>query len=617
MELRLRTLSPIHIGSGNDIQPFDYVAQNGAFSRVHFEAFAERLFDANPEALTQLSEWITGTAAKIAELEEQRRQNRERARDFVNDLNMLRRNFTLTHFANAVLKMPDMAQALMTDDALARYRCPINTDRQYTLKEQIKTADNGLFIPGSSLKGALRTALAFLVLTEADEPFKRELLNGVRGTDRRGLARYPDEARQLRTRRDYRELNRLEAKLGEEIEKTIFRCGSIPRGKDVSYSEIHFDLMRSIQVSDTFNPAAQLSVLMTCPFLREKVRNNPGAAPKLTTQTPILLESLLPNSAFSLRIDADLGFLKLAREAKDEWIGLDARFERLFGFSRTSLAQTDPATASRRVIDRILDACAKFSAAIAAEEMRWAGQFGPQDTGRIADFYRNLNALNGETPIRLGWGSHFMATTILLALRNDPVLGDTMTDLVRAFEVDLIWSMKGKAGDPKTRTVRLDTFPRSRRMAAFGRSATAPFGWVALSDPAVPAGESLLDVEALTRLFRQERPAGTGRSPQRPDATVRETPRQAQQAKRAMQEAMRGLKPTQTQPRTSGVRENAKISAEVVSNDGRTVVVRLLENQNEEVSFQQPAYRFQTGDRVKVKVQRVDNSGRVTRVVPA
>lgn len=612
MDMTLKTLSPVHIGSGNNIEPFDYVTRNGTYSRINFEAFAERLFDLNPDHLTRLSTWITETSERIDELDRQRRRDRNRRREFQNELNAVRRNFTLSHFAENQIQARDLSDRLMTDDDLAHYRCAINTDRQYQLKEQIKTANHELYVPGSSLKGALRTALAFAVLTEADEEFKYRLKNR--------LSRYPDKARRSKTRR-------LETDLGQEIEQAIFRCGVQSRGR-TSFSEIHFDLMRGLRVSDTFNTDAQLAVLMVNTFLRQVDRNNRRGTPRLSAQAPVLLEALLPQSSFSVRLNVDLDFVRHAQPgAKGEWIELDERFERLFGFSRAELQTMNNATASSRAVERILSACRIFSATIAKEEMRWAEQFEQNDARRILSFYNRLNALSNCVPVRLGWGSHFMSTTVVLALRNDSILGEVMTDIVRAFEIDLIWNMKGKAGNPKTRTVRLDTFPRSRRMAALGRSPGAPFGWVALSGPEVEIGDPLVDVDELTQLYRSSQSQSGGRSQgrsqrsgyggHRPSTSFE--PRETARSQGAKREASRGLQRLQTQrsQTQAAIREGQRVNAEVVSKDGMTVVVRLIDNQNEEVRFQQPAYPHKPGDRVKMKVQRVDqNTGKVTRVIP-
>ena len=84
-----------------------------------------------------------------------------------------------------------------------------------------------------------------------------------------------------------------------------------------------------------------------------------------------------------------------------------------------------------------------------------------------------------------------------------------------------------------------------------------------------------------------------------------------------MQEALRGLQSLRTGQSQASVREGQRVNAEVISNDGRNVVVRLIDNQNEELRFPQPAYPRKPGDRIKVRVQRVDNNtGRVTRVIP-
>ena len=71
----------------------------------------------------------------------------------------------------------------------------------------------------------------------------------------------------------------------------------------------------------------------------------------------------------------------------------------------------------------------------------------------------------------------------------------------------------------------------------------------------------------------------------------------------------------QSQKSQTSVRIGQQVNAEVISNDRRTVVVRLIDHQNEELRIQHPYYLRKKGETVKVKVQNVDdNTGRVTRV---
>ena len=166
----------------------------------------------------------------------------------------------------------------------------------------------------------------------------------------------------------------------------MFRCGAQSRGR-TSFAEIHFDLMRGLQVSDTFKTDAQLAVLMANTFLRQVDRSNRRGTPRLNAQAPVLLEALLPQSSFSVRLNVDLDFVRHAQPgAKGEWIELDERFERLFGFSRAELQTMDNATASSRALERILRACQMFSSEIIKEEVRWAEQFEQNDTRRILKF---------------------------------------------------------------------------------------------------------------------------------------------------------------------------------------------------------------------------------------
>ena len=88
--------------------------------------------------------------------------------------------------------------------------------------------------------------------------------------------------------------------------------------------------------------------------------------------------------------------MKIVRNAQPgakEWIELDERFERLFGFSRTELQTMDNSTASSRALERILRACQMFSSEIIKEEVRWAEQFEQNDTRRILNFYNSLRCI--------------------------------------------------------------------------------------------------------------------------------------------------------------------------------------------------------------------------------
>ena len=115
------------------------------YIRVHLDAVLERM---TPEQADALVAWVSERADQMVELG--RRQSDD-----------IRREMQLSNFpgADAALR-----EALRTDAALARYHGDRGFERNLQVREQVKSADDTLLIPGSSLKGALRTALAFVCL---------------------------------------------------------------------------------------------------------------------------------------------------------------------------------------------------------------------------------------------------------------------------------------------------------------------------------------------------------------------------------------------------------------------------------------------------------------------
>ena len=135
-------------------------------------------------------------------------------------------------------------------------------------------------------------------------------------------------------------------------------------------------------------------------------------------------------------------------------------------------------------------------------------------------------------PLRLGWGSHFMATTLLLALKEDAGWRPILERCFRAFDI----------GVPpgSERQIDLDDFPRSRRLVAAGRRPVAPLGWIALAPTAKDLPKPLTTKKLLL---------------QRPQERRRES---------------RGPSRTHTQPaksspsRQSGPRANDRVMAELL-----------------------------------------------------
>lgn len=69
-------------------------------------------------------------------------------------------------------------------------------------------------------------------------------------------------------------------------------------------------------------------------------------------------------------------------------------------------------------------------------------------------------------------------------------------------------------------------------------------------------------------------------------------------------------------PEPPKVKAGDRVNATVLKKDGFKVTVQLRTDAREEVTFESPYYPGLVGAQVKVRVQRVDKGGRITKVIP-
>ena len=580
MERMVQCLSPVHIGTGTDIDPFDYIVDGQRYIRIDLDAVIEQM---TPEQADALASWLSERADRIVELEQQRVHGSER-RQINEDISATRREMQLLNFpgADAALK-----KALRKDAALRYYCGDRGFERNLQVREQVKDADETPCIPGSSLKGALRTALAFAALEEMG-PAERQAVG-----------------RSIEQRLNGRG-HRLKERIGQEIEQAVFRCGKKRNGR-VDYGDIHYDLMRAVSVSDTYNAQAELIVPQIYTFVEQ--RNKDGKT-RLASQAPLIVEAHAPGNTFRLRLQVNGALLRAASQnrSNDEWIDFDQRVQRAFGPEVARLLpNASDEQIEQAVIARVEAAARRFAQAVVAAEQGWEDAHGHGATNALRGFYNRLDSLiqKGQIPLRLGWGSHFMATTLLLMLKEDASWRPLLERCFRAFELGLP-PRKGQNKGP--RTIRLDDFPRSRRLVASGRQPVAPLGWVAL----VPTGEALPGalVEKERLLARAQ--AGEPRRAHRPQGRE---PRPTPRPERPLQ-PIKIPKPTPKPPPRKGPQPGDRVNVEIVANDNAQVVVKVLDNQGEEIRFRQSYYPKRPGTRTKMKVRKVDAQGKITQVAP-
>lgn len=217
-DVEAKVLSPLHIGTGTTLmQDYDFVVRGKQTYRLNVDAILEEM-SRSPRLKDRLSSIPPGSLL-------------QKDSDFAED--------RLFHY---VMEGTPRSETTGTE-----------------LREQIKDAWHQPYLPGSSLKGALRTAL---------------LWNAARG--RRQPVRQ-------------HELARGSKRAAQPLEKGAFRLADVRDGDTANY-----DLLRAIQVSDS-EPIGKdaLRVFVAYSF----TRRGPGV--------PISLEAVAAGNTFRLRVKID------------------------------------------------------------------------------------------------------------------------------------------------------------------------------------------------------------------------------------------------------------------------------------------------------------------------
>jgi CRISPR-associated protein Csm5 len=316
MEYELEVISPVHIGSGSTISPIEYVVEDN-FYRVNMDGlFEDDGFDTD---------------------------------GFIEDAKA--GAFYLGRFASELAK-EHVRYALDISQSARTKLHELIGSRSSEVREHIKTNDF-VYIPGSSIKGAIRTAILWWVLKNDPDKFnraKRHLENLIRSRDRVDKKRVADR-----------------------IEKEVF-------GGDPTH-----DLLKALQVSDT-NAAVAKNLKI------EEVRT-------LTT-TPqghnwksfyTYIEALKPGTKQDLRLKIDEFLL-------DE----DAAEELHFGSKQSIL----------REIPKI---CNDFADRFIEAEINFYRQYNrPRELEKVLEFYETVREIRRSDAflLHLAWGSGWHGMTV-------------------------------------------------------------------------------------------------------------------------------------------------------------------------------------------------------------
>ena len=258
--LKVKTITALHIGTGKKLyRNYDYVTQNGKTFVVNDEVLAGELYDRNQANLIGDK---AGVGLKV----------------------LFPQQYDPSH--------PVFRYVLAGE--------PTSTQSGSEVQEQIKDMHDRPYIPGSSLKGAIRTALLYAGFAERDKVFKM---------------------------RDVGEKAKFAAK-GYEQDLLVGKY------QGTGNQDPYYDLLRAMQVSDS-TPADASGLRLANVKVAQK-----GEA----TGAPIELEAVKPNAEFEATLTLDMYLLERQQKALgwgDDQVKWLKRFVRVINYFTAQRLEND------------------------------------------------------------------------------------------------------------------------------------------------------------------------------------------------------------------------------------------------------------------------------------
>ncbi|MYA70894.1 type III-A CRISPR-associated RAMP protein Csm5 [Candidatus Poribacteria bacterium] len=289
--------------------------------------------------------------------------------------------------------------------------------------EAIKTPDNRPYIPGSTLKGALRTVLLSEFIIKDDNLFQNSLthLQNLINQKTRGNPRRETPAK--------------------KIEQDAF-------GKDPNH-----DLLRALQVSDTETLASDtLEIGMAWTVT---LNENEQLVQKIDNRQEYknFVQQIQPEQklTFTLKIDE-----LLFREQEDRRL----RFSDL----------------QKNILRDVAKVCRSDADVRMKDERSF---FDYYHFTEIANLYDELIELNERLSkdafmLQIGWGTGYHANTVTAIFTDDDESPDTLLrDLRNRFRLGESRSQRGNYDKRE--------FPKTRRILYQGQNPSAPLGWIKIS----------------------------------------------------------------------------------------------------------------------------------------
>ncbi len=395
MRYELEVISPLHIGSGEKLTRFDYVWKNGTLYVVDFDKLMQEVEKKKPKSS-----------------------------DLVQALEQ-------SYSMNMVLEKININLNAITRYSLAY------SEKPGDISQQIRNAFGCCYVPGSALKGAIRTALAWAMLEQE-------------------VCRF-----------NFNSLNYKKEEAAKKLEGQWF---SNSNGKKLGGSDANYDFMRALHIGDSLIPCDAGALSDQEHLVHLGVHCLPPVLKKVQVYTA-KSGKLKPRPKSTPWVEAlAKGAICAGNWSLDTYLLKDKTGELGFAEKKAGLLEDIPSHVKN------------FTHGLIEREINFYKVYGLQKNidavQTIVDFYQKLLEANedlksNEFLLQMSWGTGWYGKTVGLML-------DTQADVKAAVrEKYKLGKPRGK--DEKGRPLWTGIFPETRRLVVRNDKPVEPLGWVKIT----------------------------------------------------------------------------------------------------------------------------------------
>lgn len=431
-KFRITTLTPIAISSGEQIDSFEYLIQGNYFYRLKTDEILSYVIKEVPQSINKISEWIE---TKDEKLNNQSSSNLKKKGTY---------KLNIFDFISNHLNRKDLEHTIrqkIKEGKFIRYKMPTNEPNVSKLvNSHIKTADNKIYIPGTTIKGIIRTAILneYFYKVFTDKEFASEKIEI--------LDKLKSELRECKSQ-DNKKKKDAKNFFEDEINE-IFNYST--KEYDAKY-----DLMKFVRVSDT-NCRLPEEV---CELVLPKTLTAKGTAQGQLNA----LEVIKKGVSFDFTIDFDIEFLRAVEKSIDNKQERDmfySKLENLFGISKKNMNELSNSLIVEMFSENIMDYLYNYLVGIEKLDVGFYDRY-PKNSKKL--IFPKIG--DKDIATKIGWGGGFHSKTVLFNILDEISQnnGEIKKIYEEIFDLFRIGQTPGKNAKPKK--VDLHKFPTSRKVS--------------------------------------------------------------------------------------------------------------------------------------------------------